>query len=518
MGLKVAGIDDLLAWSTDAGHGGGSHVVSEGGAGTNPPQSPLAYYDRLDRLYAKFRATNPTGGGAWTGYADPLFFTAASPLSNAKLTGTVWDSLFVGSWDKVQNAQRLYGRTDTGNAFVELDPATLQQVAADPYPNVGANGTRNGKSSTTDGWYGNSDGNLVFFEGLGKAFIPVADVRSGGTTYANVPVEVDLATGDGVPIADLPTSYNTSPNQFQEGQVFGDTANLRQAQFVADDESTFAAPKGFLLLTDVTRKVTNGILRLYVRIVDWNPLGVQGTPTRVHKRERLLSRLEVSEGDAPPVGLGGAGLYNSQRVWFHPPSDSLRMLFYNASFGDLQTGEMLLLRLAPTAALADVTSPTAEEVVQTGKRVRHAVTAHGSLGEPIAGVDVAWTLRRASTRLEVLDTQGAPATSTVANPPVDPGTLEVFDDGGAAPLVEGVDYSVDLATGVITWLATTPDDGDGRASYRHSEAPADPPHGTLLVAASTTDEHGKAITEVRYPDDSDLVGQFDRLEADAVQG
>ena len=114
---------------------------------------------------------------------------------------------------------------------------------------------------------------------------------------------------------------------------------------------------------------------------------------------------------------------------------------------------------------------------------------------------------------------GAPPTSTIANPAVTDNLVVRDLDGGAQPgntLVEGVDYSVVLSTGVITWLATTPADGDGFADYEHFDTPASPAHGTLLVSASATDINGKAVSLVRYDDDASLAGQFDRIDATEV--
>lgn len=70
---------------------------------------------------------------------------------------------------------------------------------------------------------------------------------------------------------------------------------------------------------------------------------------------------------------------------------------------------------------------------------------------------------------EALNTAGFPATSTVANIPIDPAfNLVVVDDQGAT-LIEDTDYTVVRSTGVITWLGAEPTAESGyTASYFYS--------------------------------------------------
>ena len=102
--------------------------------------------------------------------------------------------------------------------------------------------------------------------------------------------------------------------------------------------------------------------------------------------------------------------------------------------------------------------------------------------------------------------------------------VEFTDDAGAtySTLVEGAsdDYTVDEATGIITWgpnitgaSPAGPETSGYVASYKHEENPTTPAHGTLLQTISTTDNTGQAQTRVRYPDDDTLVGEYDRINA-----
>ena len=78
-------------------------------------------------------------------------------------------------------------------------------------------------------------------------------------------------------------------------------------------------------------------------------------------------------------------------------------------------------------------------------------------------------------------------------------------------LVEGVDYTVVLSTGVITWITDQSGAAVVDASYEHRETNATPPHGSLLATASISDEDGRVNTQVAYGTGTTLVGAIDRL-------
>ena len=111
-------------------------------------------------------------------------------------------------------------------------------------------------------------------------------------------------------------------------------------------------------------------------------------------------------------------------------------------------------------------------------------------------------------------------TVVVANFPIDRTQLvypfEVLEDG--VPLTETTHYTVDEAQGEITFVGSKPEDpGSGEVytiNYAHPADPAAPAHGTLVDVTAFTNVDGVAETRVSYPDDADLVGQIDELQAD----
>ena len=129
-----------------------------------------------------------------------------------------------------------------------------------------------------------------------------------------------------------------------------------------------------------------------------------------------------------------------------------------------------------------------------------------------------WSLFRNSSELEVI-VPVFPGFNTVANPPIDgnfagdpEGTLVVRAD--TVVLVEGVDYTANLALGRITWITDQTGASVVDASYEHRENNASPPHGTLLTALSLSEADGRVFSQIRYPDDDALVSTLDRLIAD----
>ena len=80
-------------------------------------------------------------------------------------------------------------------------------------------------------------------------------------------------------------------------------------------------------------------------------------------------------------------------------------------------------------------------------------------------------------------------------------------------LVEGVDYTVNLATGLITWITDQSGAALVTATYEHRETEVSPPNGSLLVLQGVSDQDGRVFTQVRYDDDDDLVGALDILRS-----
>ncbi len=474
------------------------------------------YFHLLDRFY--WRCTGLSSAANYC-YFDPLLLNPDNPSSRAFTLADLWDELGAGEWSPLAGTQAMYGTV--GNAVRLVDPLTLETIDPDVWPNVGWESTRNGKSNTTDGWYGQSlsseNSHWTFFESLGYGIRYNCRVRFQGSTLSNVAARVDLATGDAVPEEEFRTSHASSPNAFQGGPILGETFNLRYGQFLPDDDTSPTRPKGVFLLFP-ERPSPNG--PYWLKQIEWNPTNAPaaaGSRSRVHKRERLVTRVENIGGAAFPAGIGIS--FQSAAIpytFLHPPSRSLRWFEFNNVSGTNQPNDFVVVTLTTEPPVAAWTAPTATREVLTGRVAEFSTIAYGSLGERIAGAEAAFTLERVSTIEELLDTSGgAGSSSAVAqvmddDPDFQP---EVLEDGTA--LTAGVDYTIDYGNNEVDFIAPKPLGGSVYVvSYRHRTDPASPAHGTLLTPFSRTDGDGAAVTRVLYAQDLDLVRQLDRLQVD----
>jgi hypothetical protein len=482
-----------------------------------------AYYDRLDRNYCA--AANKFSSHREWGYCDPLYLDGSKPATNWDLGIAIGDikSLQVGEWDKANARQRLY-TWDSGLAtakLVELDPITLLPIDGDPFPNVRLECST--VVSPNDGYYyigGQRD--CILFETQGYLIAPYAVALrwNGGTSYPNSSVKVDLSTGAGEPVAGLYGRAWASPHAYGEPEVHGDTFYWQFCQFVPDDDSTPIYPKGFLWWTAPGRQVggaANANQYVWCRKIEWNPNGLDGTPSRVHLREILTSRLEFDETvpDSP------TGYQHTGRPFiYHGPSDQIYTM--GGQFNDpTDTDGKFLYKFATVPGVDSITAASWTKLPQTAATVPFFVTVLGTLGEPVAGVDVSWELERVSEVDERFDgaVVGVGGTHTLDEGPADSGTISVIEDpdGAATLLTAGVHYNVTgggggtgvQGIGPTYWQAET-----YAVFYEHKATALSPAHGTLLDSVSQSDVTGEATCRVRYPDDDDLVGAYDQLSAD----
>lgn len=479
------------------------------------------YHDQTDRIYFSISNTYPGGATGDAGWYDPYFAVGTAPSCQRFAGAPGWVVIHaVGDWDRVLNRQYLYGRITSD---IERVSITSLQSDGIVYPNLLWTGSNNGKISTQDGfWSVTSAQDWHFFETLGYAIVVGGtSVRFGGVTYNTVAVQVDLATGDGVPIAGFPTRCTTSPNIYQRPQVFGDSVTLNSIQFIPDDDSTPAQPKGLMMQYSSERIATGDSMRDYVRFSDWNPTGkvaAAGTSNRVHLRELSLSRLEYLDGatGAYPTGLGGGATQaHSNFMFIHPPT---RILSIIKTVGSAHVANQTTLRgrFATTPGVSFLTPPAPARTVGTASTIPFVATVSGSLGERIAGVNVAFTLKRAATFEEPL-TIGAPGSSSVIaqHPDNDPAFQPIVKKNGT-PLTVTTHYTIDYVNDEVDFVAPEPVGGNTYTiTYRHRTEPVSPPHGSLLNSTTLTDEAGHAIALVRYDNNANLVGMMDSLEATA---
>lgn len=494
------------------------------------------YYARLDRFYGRDAGDNNTESLWW----DPLAIDPSGPASGY-INGSDQKTIFaVGEWDKINARQRIYGAINTGdNNLTELNSEgsapDIQDKTTWPF-HTAASGIEasTGIGSGTNGSRISGQGAMVLFESAGFALQPNVTVREGGVSYDRVLAKIDLTTGLSTIMdneaAGFKVAFQDTPHIHQEPPIFGSSFCFSNIQFVPDDDSVPATPKGRLFFStndsDDNLRFT-GLLGpgsqsyCYVMFVEFNPSGIAaspGNPNRVHGRRTLFSRMIFTEETEPESGGIGTTTNGdkgfSYPVWFHPPTNQILVWINDSPPFD---NDIVLIRHSLAPILNVVSNPTNINEIETNKTVIFEVQASGDIGEPIENQDITWDLERASTRRESLDTVGAPATSTVNNIPIDSGTLVVERDPGTGPVVltEGVDYSVVLSTGVITWLGSHPNlDLGYTATYEHKTNPVPGPFGALQTTLSRTDSNGIAQARVVYEDDDDIVGQKDAISGD----
>lgn len=503
----------------------------------DPPASGIVYYDRLDVMLAVGHEKKLIVDQPGTVQFDPAGLDNTSPRSRfvARAASSNPSRLHVGEWDRTLNVQKLYGSTT--DTIFEISTTTYELLDTGPsvYPGFSFVASTE-LLANTGGWDesgAESRGDWTFFETWGFALKASATVRhTDGTTYRGLAL-VDLSDSLGrATLVDIPTVFTNAPGALFERPAFdGSEFNLSVIQFVPDDDSTPAIPKGRLFLSsakylgDGNTPSSNN--RQYLKVAEWNPFSVTatpGNPNRVHLRELIMTRLNFIQREAfgtNPTSLGdhpdgGSPAINANlRMRYHPPSRTL--LTHNDTQLLAFENERGFVRTSFVPVLNSIEPPSQQEEVETNKVVRFRTRALGDLGDPIAGLDAVWALERRSTVRENLNTTGSPVSSFVANPPIDTGTLVVEKEGPPGTFVVMVlttDYTVNEATGEITWAGAQvpPDDDVFFATYLHSGVTATPPHGTLLDAIVRTDEFGNALTRVEYPDNDLLAGHRDFID------
>jgi hypothetical protein len=482
------------------------------------------FYERLHRIYSLARNAGGTTT-AW-GYCDPLFIDGTQPITNfgqgVPIVST-FQGLVVGEWDRLNARQKLYSWDGIAAAakLQERDPNTLQVLTTDPFPNVPLQCTAVG--SGTDGYYiigGNMD--MVLFETLGYAIVPLVSTlyANGGTLYTQVSAQLDLATGLAIPIEGVYGRALASPNIYQEPEFFGDAFYWKFAQFVNDDESSAANPKGFFWWVSGDRVVggaANANQYSYVRKIEWNPNGISGTPNRVHKRVTLTSRIEFDETLVnTPTGVQAIAV----PVWYDNATDRISMILKSGT-DPYDVDSNILYRFATQPGIDSVTAAAWTKLPKTAETIPFVVEVLGTLGEPVAGADVDFTLEDVGTVDERFEGSvvGVGGTYTLVNGAADSGTIVVVEDpdGAATVLSTPGDYTINGPRTQITgaggkWLPAT----TYAVAYEHKSNPVTATHGTLLNASAQSDIDGQAIARVRYPDDDDLVGTYDQLSAEAT--
>lgn len=497
----------------------------------------------------------------------PIFASPTDPIARA--------SFALGAYLPSNNTGRMY-RTEVSLGEVApadkrwqevnyLDsPYTVLGGGSDIFPQIFAGNPRNLTSTEVGYWsYANNKktNSVLFFEGwdhdnsgntVGTMVLGVDRTRLVAGV-SNLEVDnpsksltfVNLATGFGTPIAEMPFSYRLSPqNIYQGSALFGVETNMSQLQWVPDLDSTLAAPKGRIFMSghDVDVDTENFFILMY----DFNPTGKAGSPTRVHFnlsfQTRVTTAPSVDFNQVPPAASSNVIMtsnvsFNENAPMFNSSNGRVTMLGSLASgfsnvLGtaiteyDNATFSQNSLELTTNPVVSSLQPPLPRQPVTTNRTTTFGSEAIGDLGEPVPSVDVNWTLEPISTKNEFMN---IPTVSIPADPytavhfPIDPDPLfplEIREDdlaGSVVVLVLGTDYTingsgqVDFDAGFFLDISK-----QYEIDYGHPAFVTDPqnpltPFGTLLINSSQSDDTGEATTRVQYPDDVTDAGFVDKL-------
>lgn len=494
------------------------------------------YVDKFDRCLGHVHSVEDSGERPirW----DPNLIDATSssvglfdsPLNNGN--NTPW---FVSDYDPSTTGQRLF-HAQAQQSFNELniaDPTVI--IDTDPFPKINRGESFDFDFSANEefAWAAQSgtNPNVVFFPGMDLAIAANIRVIVGttpGVTKFNIIGFITLSTGACVP-SGIPGIYSNTADEFGRPAIFDETSvHFLGVQFLADDQSTSAQPKGELLFFSlVTAPVTPNDGRCYIKFVDFNPFAVAGTPNRVHLRETLFSRVNLTLNTlptgSPPSPLNGldeaVGSLQAPNVWFTTEGSKRLNIMASNSVG-VGEGDTNVVQATQAVVASILTVPAPKNDALTNKTIGYRAEVLGDLGELVANAIVDWSMLRLSTVSEVLATTPiAGETVVVANFPINrtiefPAGFAVMEDG--IPLTETTHYTVNESLGQIIFVAPKPLGGGEvyTARYCHTADPATPPHSSIIDAQVFSDINGIAETRVTVPDDAALVGHLDQIKAE----
>jgi len=472
-----------------------------------------------------------------------------------------------------------YNTNVTASGHYEIDALTGDPGATSLWPNLPDDFITSSNGTTgTEGYWEADDTNpeerpttVIIFEGMtdtsdytGETSASAGMLRGitshpeglalqtveranfdGGTNTGRRWCWIDLDTGECVGVLGLPTNVNsTNSNTFAEPTLDGETFFWGHVQFVPDPDSTWAKPKGELVLStsnaaarekigatidDPAGSFTSLATRQYVAIHDFNPFELTTGPVRVHNRRTFLGLVDQPQ---EPIMNGGHNADNSGNaqderalsVHYHPPT---RSFFTWTSHPEVVNDDSAdapdlldsrIIRWRRSFVVNRITQPTPDAAPAENTTIQLRTIAYTDLGQRASGAEVSFTLSRYSTRAESFDgtATGAGTYTVEADEIDDDNTLAVYEgddvDNGGTLLVETTDYTVNYGTGVLTPVGSWPSDTI-YVRYRHRNVKLTPAHGTLLTTGSTTDGDGNAFAFVEYGDNVD--GELDVLEATA---
>ena len=337
---------------------------------------------------------------------------------------------------------------------------------------------------------------------------------------------VDLDTGLAVGVLGLPAIVDSeSDSDFSENRIGPSNFIWSSIQFVADEGSSFARPKGEIhlgMVVDDQNEINNHpivdpggndftatVSRQFVVVHDFNPFNETSGRVRVHNRRTFLGEIDtpfgpiISGGSTAP-GFGTTHNNRSPKIYYDPQSQTYvgQQHVWQTPGGDIAdldqpiVGASRLIRWRRQTAISDISQPTPFDAVTESSTILAQMVVSDDFGIPVAGTTIHFQTERQSTRDEGFSgtTQGS-SDYVVARGVIDnDGSLEVRSGGGidigGALLTIGVDYTVsDFATGTLSPVGSWPS-AVISVRYRHRSAPVTPGFGTLLGATAVTNEIG----------------------------
>jgi len=358
---------------------------------------------------------------------------------------------------------------------------------------------------------------------------------------------VDVDTGLAVGILGIPTiANNGSTNPFKENTLDFREFEWQGVQFVPDDGSTFAEPKGelHLFLAEDSRfeivdqpvdpeegdSFTSLVNRQYVAVHDFNPFNNTNGAVRIHNRRRFIGILDtpcepIIDGGVDLGEYGTTHVRRSPSIYYHPPTrtyinvQSSFATANNSGADEPVTGASRIIRWQRQTQVDAITQPVPLDVVREDSLLTIRMKVTNDFGEPIAGETINFRTTRSSTRDEQFDgTVQASSNYVVAQGVIDDDySLQVYegagiDDGGTL-LEEGVDYTVSsYATGTLAPVGSWPTDTIS-VRYRHRSSVVTPGYGTLYNATAVSNSFG--VVPVFIELGENLEGELVGVEADS---
>ena len=407
----------------DIGSGSNQERFTSSGEGPVVDGVNLVYWDNLDLIVGEMGEDSTST--KYTTWHDPLVVDVTGPKVKSIARAGVARGFVGGEWNRIAGTQRFYtwGAGGSAGKLIEIEDLvnwSFDTAKASAHTdNIVRDGTNTAIASSTIGFMSNAgtDGASPYgrvFETWGYLLRPGYCKHTDGNTYHGLCLQDITAAGTNPPpgqptgtsglgtlIDGGITRYTTTPNnpidgtEFETGTFLADSFTMAGMQFVPDDDDTPQRPKGFLVLFskafDNTGSVTNQWYQ-YVKFLDFNPFAKSakpGSPSRIHMRQTLFSRIEYLMNEAPATSANSSG-----RELVSPPAETLMQypmylpnsrklvtIFDHLIGNDSAGSDIAWVEWGITPEITQIQPPTNITSVKTAKTVQWSGKAVGSIGE-----------------------------------------------------------------------------------------------------------------------------------------